>query len=148
VKLRPATAEDRGEVEALLTGASLPIEGLDACFPHDMVVARIDGALAGAAGLERRGQLGLLRSVAVAEAHRGRGIAEALIAERLDTARRDGVTAVYLLTSDAAAYFQRFGFTATDRAALPAVLTASAQQYLSACSTAVAMVKQLARFDP
>lgn len=139
----PASADDRAELEALLAGAGLPREGLDACFPHDTVLARIDGALVGAAGLERWGGYGVLRSVAVADAQRGLGIAEALITERLCIAKLDALVAVYLLTAGAAAYFQRFGFTATDRATLPTILAGSTQVTLPACSTAVAMIKQL-----
>lgn len=139
----PATAEDHAELEALLISAGLPLDGLDACFPHDVILARLDGALVGAAGLERWGSFGLLRSVAVAEVQRGKGIAEALIAERLCIAKFDALTAVYLLTTGADRYFEQFGFVTVDRATLPAVLGASAQMSLPACSTAVAMVKQL-----
>ena len=138
----PATVEDRAEVEALLTSVGLPLDGFEACFPHDMILARLDGALVGAAGLERWGAYGLLRSVAVAEAHRGHGIAEALIAERLCIAKLDSLTAVVLLTTGADRYFERFGFVRIDRTQLPAALADSTQFTLSACSTAVAMVRQ------
>lgn len=139
----PATAGDRPEVEALLTAVGLPLDGLDACFPHDMIVARLDGGLVGSAGLERWGSFGLLRSIAVAEAQRGTGIAEALIAERLCIARLDALSAIYLLTAGADRYFERFGFQRVDRDKLPAPLAASTQVTLPACSTAVAMVKPL-----
>jgi arsenate reductase len=139
----PATVEDRAEVEALLRTADLPLDGLEACFPHDAILARLDGALVGVAGLERWGAFGLLRSVAVAEAQRGKGIAEALIAERLCIAKLDALSAVYLLTMGADRYFERFGFARVERAVLPAILGGSTQLTLPACSTAIAMVKQL-----
>ncbi|MDB4960671.1 MAG: tyrosine phosphatase [Myxococcales bacterium] len=139
----PASAGDRDEVEALLRSAELPLDGLDACFPHDLVVARIGGVLVGCAGLERWGGYGLLRSVAVAAAHRGQGIATALVAERMCIARLDAMSAVYLLTTGADRYFEKLGFTRVDRSALPAALAPSTQVTLPACSTATAMVKQL-----
>lgn len=139
----PAAADDRAEVTALLTAAGLPLDGLEACFPHDMVVARIDGVVIGVAGLERWGTVGLLRSVAVAEAQRRTGVASALIAERLCIARLDGLSAVYLLTAGADRYFAQRGFVSVERAALPAILDGSTQVTLPACSTAVAMVKHL-----
>jgi len=132
--VNPASPDDRAELEALLTSAKLPLDGLDACYPRDVIVARIDGALVGAAGLERRGTAGLLRSVVVAEPMRGKGIAEALITERLCIAKLDALTAVYLVTADAERYFQRFGFVRTGHVPGPVP---------TACSTAVAMVKQL-----
>lgn len=141
--VKPAATDDRAEVEALLTAAGLPLDGLDACFPHDMILARIDGALVGAAGLERWGRLGLLRSVAVAERERGKGIADVLIAERLYIAKLDALSAVYLLTLGAECYFERLGFVPVERTALPAMLGSSTQVTLPACSSAVAMVKQL-----
>lgn len=139
----PASIDDRAEVEALLQAADLPLDGLDAWFPHDGIVARIDGALVGVAGMERWGAYGLLRSVAVTEAQRGHGIAEALIAERLCIAKLDALTAVVLLTAGAGRYFERFGFEQIDRAALPAPLLTSTQVTLPACALAVAMIKQL-----
>ncbi len=135
----PATADDRAEVVALLTAAKLPLDGLDACFPHDTIVARIDGALVGVAGLERWGTCGLLRSVAVAAGVRGSGIGSALIAERLCIAKLDGLSSVYLLTAGADRYFGERGFVTVERAALPAILAGSTQLTLPA----VAMVKQL-----
>ncbi len=139
----PASVDDRAEVEALLTAAGLPLAGLDVCFPHDMIVARIDGNLVGAAGLERWDTFGLLRSVVVAEERRGTGIANALIAERLCVAKLDELRAVYLLTAGADRYFGQRGFVHVERAELPVILRSSTQVTLPACSTAVAMVKQL-----
>lgn len=142
--IAPATADDRAELEALLAAAGVVRDGLDACFPHDVVLARIDGALVGAAGLERWGAFGLVRSVAVAEAHRGRGLADVLVRDRLCAARFAALDSVYLLTDGAAGYFERFGFTAIARDALPGPLAASTQVALPACGGATAMKLQLA----
>lgn len=131
-----ASPEDRPELAALLAGAQLPLDGLD---DAEVAIAWIDGVLAGAAGLERWDRSGLLRSVAVADAHRGSGLAELLVRERLSAAWLDRLDAVYLLTQGAAGYFERFGFRAIERTALPPALARSTQLALPACSTAVAM---------
>jgi protein-tyrosine-phosphatase/N-acetylglutamate synthase-like GNAT family acetyltransferase len=136
-----AGPEDRAEVEALLTTAGLPLDGLD---QTEAVIARIDGVLVGVAGLERWGGFGLVRSVAVAEAHRGSGIAAALVTDRLCAARFDALHAAYLVTTSAAGYFERFGFTVIDRATIPGALSPSTQLALPACATAIAMRLQLA----
>jgi protein-tyrosine-phosphatase/N-acetylglutamate synthase-like GNAT family acetyltransferase len=139
----PASAGDRDELEALLRSSGLPLDGLDACFPHDVVLARIDGALVGSAALERWDGFALLRSVVVAAAHRGHAIATALIAERMCIARLDAMNAVYLLTTGADRYFEKLGFTRVERSTLPAALAPSTQVTLPACSGAIAMVRQL-----
>jgi protein-tyrosine-phosphatase/N-acetylglutamate synthase-like GNAT family acetyltransferase len=140
----PATANDRAELEELLAGSDLPRDGLDDAFPAGFVLARQGGVLVGAAGLERWDAAGLVRSVVVAPAHRGRHIADALVADRIAAARRLAIDALYLLTTGAGAYFARHGFTAIDRAELPAALSGSTQLALPACSTAIAMTKRLA----
>lgn len=147
--LMPATPDDRPELEALLTACKLPLEGLD---DARFVIARLDGELIGAAGVEQWAERGLLRSVAVAEAHRGAGIATALVADRIAWARSiltdyaaDGTVtskafaSLSLLTLGAEGFFAKLGFTKVERSALPEPLTRSTQLALPACSTAVAM---------
>jgi len=165
--LGPATVEDRPEVEALLAACELPsaslglagarstpegsaesVEGLDQlgpgrAFPEGFAVARLGGAVVGTAGFEWWGDHSLLRSVAVAEAHRGHGIADALVADRVGAAREQGVQALHLLTAGAEGYFTRLGFAIVDRATLPAALSNSTQLSTAACASAVAMSRQL-----
>lgn len=142
--IAPAATDDRAELDALLTAAQLPLDGLDAWFPHDVVVARLGGRIVGAAALERWGDTALLRSVVVDEAHRGQHLAAALVTNRIGVARADGLAAMYLLTTSAAPFFERFGFARVERSGLPRALGASTQLALSACSTAVAMQLRLA----
>lgn len=147
--IMPATADDRVEVEALLAAAGLPLDGLDDAFPQGFAVARVGGELAGTAGIEQWGEHGLLRSVAVAERFRKQHIAEVLVADRLAWANslmREGDTnsmaSVSLLTTNAEDYFARLGFQRIERGELPASLAGSTQTKLSACSTAVAMIRR------
>jgi protein-tyrosine-phosphatase/N-acetylglutamate synthase-like GNAT family acetyltransferase len=143
----PADPADRHDVEALLTSAALPLDGLDDSFPAGFVVARIGGALVGAAGIERWGDHALLRSVVVAEPSRKQHVGEALVADRLAWAKSQATAAygqasiasVSLLTSGGESFFARAGFTQIERAALPADVRASTQTTLPACSAATAM---------
>ena len=145
--LMPATPDDRAELEALLTAAKLPLDGLDDAFPDRFVIARQDGVMIGAAGLEHWKNAGLLRSVVVAESHRGQGLGEALVADRVawaSTILTDGevqaMASICLLTTSAEGFFGRIGFTKIERSELPEPLQASTQTKLSECSTAVAMM--------
>jgi protein-tyrosine-phosphatase/N-acetylglutamate synthase-like GNAT family acetyltransferase len=141
--IAPATTDDRAAVEALLVGAQLPLDGLDAVFPDGFAIARLDGEIVGTAGIERYGWNALLRSVVVLPAHRGKRIADALVADRVSWARTHGAQAVSLLTTAADRYFERLGFVRIDRSRLPEQLRHSTQLAIPACSTAVAMMRRL-----
>jgi protein-tyrosine-phosphatase/N-acetylglutamate synthase-like GNAT family acetyltransferase len=112
-------------IEALAREHKLPTEVVREHFPEAYVVARRDGTVVGVAALEAHDASGLLRTVAVASAERGRGTGLALIADRLAMAWASGLESVYLLTTTAAPLFRRFGFMDAERAAAPAALTAS-----------------------
>lgn len=129
-------AEDPAEVLPLLAACNLPADGL---ADARLVVARLDGELVGCAGLEVWGEHGLLRSVAVAPAHRGRGIGEALVADRLGYARGEALASVSLLTTGASLFFGRLGFSPIARDALAASLARSSQNGLGVCASATAM---------
>ena len=138
--IAPASPDDRAAIEALLRDAGLPLDGYDETH---FAVARLAGELVGAAGIERHGNDSLLRSVVVAPVHRGKHLAEALVADRLGWARSDGTQAISLLTTGAERYFERLGFAPIDRARLALQVPGSTQLAIPACSTAVAMTKRL-----
>jgi protein-tyrosine-phosphatase/N-acetylglutamate synthase-like GNAT family acetyltransferase len=114
IALGPATATDLAPIEALVQRSQLPA---DLVHEGAYVVARRDGAIVGVAALDMNKGVALLRSVAVEASERGRGTGLALVAERLTAARRSGVDHVYLLTTTAAPFFGRFGFTEIARGA-------------------------------
>jgi arsenite methyltransferase len=140
-RVRPVTAADTARVAALLAGADLPVAGLADQFEDGFVVAEVEGEAAGAAGLEIYGAYGLLRSVVVAEAWRGRGLGESLVRERLDYARRRGVRRVYLLTTTAPAWFVRLGFSHVSRDAVPAGVRRS-PEFSGICPDSAAVLEQ------
>lgn len=141
--LRGAQRADLRAVEALLTANKLPLDGVaDAldCF----VVAEHDGAIVGVAGIEHcgAGQHALLRSVAVAESWKGKGLGRALVTRAIRDAEARGAHALYLLTTTAEHYFPSFGFKAIARDAVPAEVQANVE-FASACpASAVVMVRE------
>lgn len=140
--IETATSTDLPEVLALLRREDLPSAGVDVSH-GEYLVARVDGATVGCIGLERYGDVGLLRSLAVAETERGRGTGRRLVEELLDAARRNGVHAVYLLTTTAEDYFPKFGFQVVDRSTVDARLHES-EEFRGACpDTAVCMRREL-----
>lgn len=88
--LREATQSDLTAVEALLSTNKLPLGGVAESLAS-FVVAEYEGGLVGVAGIEHcgAGEHALLRSVAVADAWKGKGLGRALV----ERAIRDAVPA-------------------------------------------------------
>ena len=142
IAVRPAIAADRDEVLALLARCELPSEGALDQFPGAYVVAvGADSRIIGCAAVERHDGHGLLRSVAVDEKVRGRGIAARLLAPLLREADSRGQT-VFLLTTTAEPYFLRRGFTPVPRADAPDAIRGTSE-FSDVCpSSAVLMVRR------
>jgi amino-acid N-acetyltransferase len=139
MEIRGVTPADLDSVVRLLEEASLPLEGLEEQWGPGYAVAIDGGEIVGAAGIERHGRQGLLRSVVTATGRRGRGIAESLVRNRLAWAGTEGLEGVYLLTTTAADYFPRLGFERVSRDSLPVEIRDS-REFTSVCpSSAVAM---------
>jgi amino-acid N-acetyltransferase len=143
--IRPARAEDREAVEALLVRTNLPPDGLDEQFGDAYAVAEAEGRIIGAAGVEVYGGAGLLRSVAVDAAWRGRGLGAALTRERLAWAAARGLEEVYLLTNTAEGYFPRLGFVPAERDEVPEAVRGSLQFTAVCPSSAAVMVLRLGK---
>ncbi len=112
---RSAAAGDLAAVRSLLTSAQLPIGGLESQFPDSYAIVEVDGVVRPAAGMEAHGSAGLLRSVVVDPALRTRGVGRSLVAERLEWARKRGLSDVYLLTTTAPDFFAGLGFVRVER---------------------------------
>lgn len=141
VSLRRAAHADQEVVTRLLRDSELPIDGV-AEWLDQFWVAEHQGRVVGIAGMERYGDSGLLRSVAVTQEWRGTGIGRTLVERVLEEGRATGVREVYLLTTTAEHYFPRLGFGCVDRESVPAALRASAE-FKGACpASAVVMCRR------
>lgn len=118
VTLRRASARDLTGVEDLLTKTKLPLGGVDVLI-DSFIVAEDNGHLMGVAGVERHGEYGLLRSVAVDPTAQGRGVGRALVERLIGESTESGIAELYLLTTTAEEYFPVFGFTKISRDATP-----------------------------
>jgi amino-acid N-acetyltransferase len=142
--LRLASRDDEPAVEALLTSARLPLDGVHDALPC-FIVAESAGEIVGVAGIEGCGTSGehaLLRSVAVAPSWQKRGLGRALVTRTIAEAESRGAKALYLLTTTAEGYFPTFGFEVTSRDNVPADVKATSE-YCGVCpSSATVMVRQ------
>jgi amino-acid N-acetyltransferase len=116
--LRAATTADLARIEALLTASALPLDGVVEAL-SGFVVAEEGDAIIGVAGLEVCCDNALLRSVAVADEWRSRGLGRALVTRVISDAEARGIHALYLLTTTAERYFPTFGFRTIAREVVP-----------------------------
>jgi amino-acid N-acetyltransferase len=139
-RIRAATPGDLEAVERILLECELPIEGVREYFEEAYCVAEDDGGIFGAGGVEPYGIYGLLRSVAVSPARREKSIGRALVLDRLRWAKSRGLFSLYLLTTTAPRFFERFGFRTVERDAAPPEIGDSSE-FRSICpETATLMV--------
>ena len=96
--------------------------------------------MVGCAAVERYGDAGLLRSVAIAPAERGHRTGEALVRRCLADARAAGVGTLVLLTTTAEGYFPRFGFEVVDRALVPEAVRQSTE-FRGACPASATVMR-------
>lgn len=137
VRVRRATRDDWPAIAALLASHGLPLDGAEDHLAH-FIVADDGTRLAGVGGLEVYGASALLRSLAVGE--RGRGLGTRLVDALVADARDAGVSEVVLLTTTAAAFFARFGFTRVTREDVPEALLASAE-FRGACPSSALVLR-------
>lgn len=142
VSLRRAVHADHEAVTTLLRDSQLPTDGV-AEWLDQFWVAEHQGRVVGMAGMERYGDSGLLRSVAVTQEWRGTGIGRTLVDRVLTEGRAAGVREVYLLTTTAEHYFPRLGFGCVDRETVPAALQASAE-FKGACPASAVVMRRTA----
>lgn len=140
LKITPAGRSDLDDILSLLTAADLPHEGVAEHLEGFLVARDPEGRLQGTVGLERHGEVGLLRSAAVSPGLQRSGMGSCLTSALLGRAAEDGVEKVVLLTSTARDFFaRRFGFEEAERGEFDSRLSASPEWTLPRCSTAVCM---------
>jgi amino-acid N-acetyltransferase len=99
--------------------------------------------LAGVIGIEKCGQVGLLRSLVVAKRFQGHGIAKKIVEEAEKYASSVGLRELFLLTTTAGEFFQKQGYSVIDRSKAPPAISAT-RQFSSLCpSIAKLMYKKL-----
>lgn len=140
--IREATPGDFDLALRLLRAARLPTAGVAEHLSSFLLACAPDGNVVGMAGLERYRSSALLRSLVVLPSWRGQGLGRRLVTSQL--ARLAPGTPVYLLTTNAEAYFRRLGFEAVPREEVRAEVTASAE-FQGACPQSATILMRLAQ---
>ncbi len=136
--VRPIEPSFLDRARRLLRAEELPTEDLDDSV--ELFGAYEADQLVGVVGLQRCGDLGLLRSLAVVSQRRGRGVARALCERVFVRARERALDSIWLLTTSARDYFARHGFDVVDRAQVPESIRATAQ-FASLCPASASVMR-------
>jgi amino-acid N-acetyltransferase len=140
--IEAAEEDDLPDVRKLLERVHLPLDGIDDHL-GTMLVAREAAEIVGTAALELYANAALLRSVAVDPRRQGHRLGHQLTEAALRLAKRQGVEAVFLLTTTAEQFFPKFGFETIARDDVPESVRASVE-FQSACpASATVMRKRL-----
>lgn len=143
MNVEPSRPSDFDAVVRLLEAADLPHEDLAPEHLRHFLVVRDGDGIVGVVGMEVADDAGLLRSLAVADARRGAGVASRLVDVLEAHARAAGTRTLYLLTTTAEGFFARRGYARTERTAVPAAIAATAE-FRSICpASAACMAKAL-----
>ena len=146
MEIRSAKRDELPELVEMLRQSKLPVAGTKEHFTNYLVATK-EERIVGMVGLEIYGEVGLLRSLAVAPAEKGSGVGASLVRAILEKAEQRNIDAVYLLTTTAEAYFPRFGFERISRGDVDKRLAAS-EELRGACpETAVCMRLGLAKSE-
>jgi len=143
IKIRAAAANDLAIARDWLAAAGLPTEDLSIAHMDAFLIAVQHDLPVGMIGLEAYSECGLLRSLIVDTACRGKGLGAQLVAALETKAAADGITGLWLLTTDADPFFARHGYEVKQRSGAPAAIQNSAE-FSSLCpGDAVLMRKSL-----
>lgn len=139
-RISSASPANLDEILVLLTAVNLPHDGVREHIASFIVMRDEQGCLVGCAGVERHGDVGLLRSVATTPKLQKSGVGSRLTAAVLNKAARSGLKEVVLLTTTARDFFaRRFGFVEAERGDYESRLARSPEWRLPRCSTAAFM---------
>jgi amino-acid N-acetyltransferase len=133
-----ARTADVPAIKQLLIANDLPTDGVDDHW-KTFIVARDGEDIVGCAGSEAHPFAALIRSVAVAETHRGRSIGRRMVRQLLDRLASRGIREFYLLTTTAEPYFAKRGFKPIDRDEIHPQLLGSAELQGACPDSAVCM---------
>ncbi len=139
--LDPLDRDALPQVRALLEAAHLPVADLATARP-EFFGLRDDAGLVGVIGLERHGKAALLRSLAVRDDQRGRGLGTTLVRELEGRAPDLGVRELWLLTTTAEPFFRQLGYVPAPREAAPVAVRETAE-FRGVCPTSAACLTKV-----
>jgi amino-acid N-acetyltransferase len=140
---QPLAVWERDGLAAALTKAKLPSDDISTEGPSFWRFTTEDDVPVGFGGLEMHGRDALLRSIVILPPVRRQGAGRTIVGLLETEAALRGASAVWLLTTETAAFFEQLGYAACDRAQAPQAIRATAEFACLAPTSASMMRKSL-----
>jgi len=140
VVFHPAEPADIPRLKALLASAGLPSEDVRHA-EQDYLLAFRGGVLVGSVGLERHGEVVLLRSLAVVPELRRHGLGGQLYDRILAQALASGAREAYVLTTTAERFCAARGFVRVERSSVAEAVRTTAE-FRSLCPTSAVCMRR------
>jgi amino-acid N-acetyltransferase len=138
-----ALKKDISAIRRLLQENDLPTSDILDFHTIQFFVIREKGQIIAVVGLEVRNQDALLRSLAVNQKYKLRGLASQLLNYSEDLLRSQKIRSIYLLTTTARDFFAKYEFMEIDRKSVPKQISRTTE-FSSLCpDTAICMHKNL-----
>ncbi|MET0281131.1 MAG: arsenic resistance N-acetyltransferase ArsN2 [Steroidobacteraceae bacterium] len=131
------------QLRAALQASGLPIDDLGEPGRVFYRYATLSRAAIGYGGFEQYGEDVLLRSLVAPAGHRGIGMGRSMLALLMRRAHDAGARKAWLLTTWAAAFFERAGFKVADRGSAPATILGTRQASTLCPASAAFLVRSL-----
>ncbi len=133
---------DLEKAKKLLSENDLPIEDIEESTIQ-LFTAKEDNNIVGIIGLEQYNKTGLLRSFAVRDNYKNLKIGRNLLEHLFEYCKNNSISDLYLLTTTAEKYFEKFIFFKIDRENTPTIIK-NTKEFSSICPvTAIIMKKNL-----
>lgn len=140
-----AHASDESHIRNLLQYAGLPTDDITTEHLRSFLVAKEADVIIGTVGMEYLGKhKGLIRSLAVAEEFRGRGIAKTLYYTLEEHACSIGIREVYALTTTIADWLERLGYEKITREEAPEEIRTTAE-FTGLCPATAVLTRKILR---
>ena len=134
------SGDELPEVIALLEANGLPTSDLS---PDVRLLGVRDSlGLEGVVGIEARGEVGLLRSLAVRSDRRASGLGSALVLEIEQLAAAEGISELYLLTTTAEGFFSHRGYSLLQRESAPGAIR-STSEFMNVCPASATFMRKV-----
>jgi protein-tyrosine-phosphatase/N-acetylglutamate synthase-like GNAT family acetyltransferase len=141
--IKPAEGDYYQELLRLLEKHKLPITDIEG--KELFVLLDESNKVVGTGGLEYFNGHALLRSIAVDDSHKGKGLGKFITGELEKIARKKGSKDIYLLTTTADGFFQSQGYQVVERNNVPEEVRKSSEFTTVCPDTAIAMRKPLVK---
>jgi len=140
-QIRRSKPAELPSVVKILAAAGLPTEDLAIAENLQLWVASESEVSLGVIGLERFGDEGLLRSLAVAPQYRRRGLGHELVEQLERNAQNEGIDRLVLLTETAQQFFRGLGYEVIDRALVGGAMKQSGE-FRSLCPVSATCMRK------